>query len=128
MSKTAYNISLKGYVGGYDFDHSTVDRELAKNDGKKVNVLIDSLGGSLAPACLYPHPSRTMAMSMCISWISMLPPQPSLSTVFHILIALPGCLSKITAKSLHLSNFHHTNYSIFSVLLFSGLTLAKWLF
>ena len=48
MSKTAYNISLKGYVGGYDFDHSTVDRELAKNDGKKVNVLIDSLGGSLA--------------------------------------------------------------------------------
>lgn len=48
MSKTAYNISLKGYVGGYDFDRSTVDRELAKNDGKQVNVLIDSLGGSLA--------------------------------------------------------------------------------
>lgn len=48
MSKTAYNISLKGYVGGYDFDRATVDRELAKNDGKQVNVLIDSLGGSLA--------------------------------------------------------------------------------
>ena len=48
MSNTAYNISLKGYVGGYDFDRSTVDRELAKNDGKQVNVLIDSLGGSLA--------------------------------------------------------------------------------
>ncbi len=48
MSKTAYNISLKGYVGGYDFDRSTVDKELAKNDGKQVNVLIDSLGGSLA--------------------------------------------------------------------------------
>ena len=48
MSKTAYHISLKGYVGGYDFDRSTVDRELAKNDGKQVNVLIDSLGGSLA--------------------------------------------------------------------------------
>ena len=48
MSKTTYNISLKGYVGGYDFDRSTVDRELAKNDGKQVNVLIDSLGGSLA--------------------------------------------------------------------------------
>ncbi len=48
MSKTAYNITLKGYVGGYDFDRSTVDRELAKNDGKQVNVLIDSLGGSLA--------------------------------------------------------------------------------
>ncbi len=48
MSKTAYNISLKGYVGGYDFDRSSVDRELAKNEGKQVNVLIDSLGGSLA--------------------------------------------------------------------------------
>lgn len=48
MSKTAYNISLKGYVGGSDFDRSTVDRELAKNEGKQVNVLIDSLGGSLA--------------------------------------------------------------------------------
>lgn len=48
MSKTAYHISLKGYVGGYDFDRSTVDRELAKNEGKQVNDLIDSLGGSLA--------------------------------------------------------------------------------
>ena len=48
MSKTAYNISLKGYVGGYDFDRNTVDSVLAKNDGKEVNVLIDSLGGSLA--------------------------------------------------------------------------------
>lgn len=48
MSKTAYHISLKGYVGGYDFDRSTVDRELAKNEGKQVNVLIDSLSGSLA--------------------------------------------------------------------------------
>ncbi|MDO5386557.1 MAG: ATP-dependent Clp protease proteolytic subunit [Pseudomonadota bacterium] len=46
--KTAYHISVKGYVGGYDFDRSTVDRELAKNEGKQVNVLIDSLGGSLA--------------------------------------------------------------------------------
>ena len=48
MSKTAYQISLKGYVGGYDFDRATVDKELAKNEGKQVNVLIDSLGGSLA--------------------------------------------------------------------------------
>lgn len=48
MPKTVYHISLKGYVGGYDFDRSTVDRELAKNEGKQVNVLIDSLGGSLA--------------------------------------------------------------------------------
>ena len=48
MAKTAYHISLKGYVGGYDFDRSTVDATLAKNEGKEVNVLIDSLGRSLA--------------------------------------------------------------------------------
>jgi len=48
MSKTAYNITLKGYVGGEDFDRNTVDRTLADNEGKQVNVLIDSLGGSLA--------------------------------------------------------------------------------
>ncbi len=48
MAKTAYHITLKGYVGGADFDRTTVDRELTKNTGKAVNVLIDSLGGSLA--------------------------------------------------------------------------------
>ena len=48
MSKTTYHISLKGYVGGWDFDRSDVDTVLAENDGKRVNVLIDSLGGSLA--------------------------------------------------------------------------------
>lgn len=48
MAKIAYHISLKGYVGGFDFDRSTVDSTLAKNEGKEVNVLIDSLGGSLA--------------------------------------------------------------------------------
>ena len=48
MSKTTYHISLKGYVGGWDFDRSDVDAVLAANDGKRVNVLIDSLGGSLA--------------------------------------------------------------------------------
>jgi len=48
MSRTAYNITLKGYVGGEDFDRNTVDRTLADNEGKQVNVLIDSLGGSLA--------------------------------------------------------------------------------
>lgn len=30
MYKTVYNISLKGYVGGYNFDCSIVDRELVK--------------------------------------------------------------------------------------------------
>lgn len=48
MPKTAYNISLKGYVGGADFDRMTVDKTLSQNEGKRVNVLIDSLGGSLA--------------------------------------------------------------------------------
>ena len=48
MPKTAYNISLKGYVGGLDFDRSKVDKELAKHEGKEINVLIDSLGGSFA--------------------------------------------------------------------------------
>lgn len=48
MSKTTYHLSLKGYVGGWDFDRSDVDAVLADYDGKPVNVLIDSLGGSLA--------------------------------------------------------------------------------
>ena len=48
MSKTTYNIQLKGYVGGWDFDRTDVDDMLAQNEGKPVNVLIDSLGGSLA--------------------------------------------------------------------------------
>ena len=48
MSKTAYNLHLKGYVGGADFDRNAVYNILAKNSGKQVNVLIDSLGGSLA--------------------------------------------------------------------------------
>lgn len=45
MSKTAYNISLKGYVGGYDSDRATVDKELAKNEGKQANVLINTTPG-----------------------------------------------------------------------------------
>lgn len=45
-----YHLHLKGYVGGYDFDKNYVDYVLAKNAGKPVLVLIDSLGGSLATA------------------------------------------------------------------------------
>lgn len=48
MDKTADNIQLKGYVGGADFDRNAVDKTLAGYSGKPVNVLIDSLGGSLA--------------------------------------------------------------------------------
>lgn len=50
MAQTQYHLHLKGYVGGYDFDRNYVDYVLARNEGKPVNVLIDSLGGSLATA------------------------------------------------------------------------------
>ena len=42
---TKYQLHLKGFVGGYDFDADYVDYILKKNEGKEVNVLIDSLGG-----------------------------------------------------------------------------------
>lgn len=45
MAQTQYHLHLKGFVGGYDFDADYVDYILAKNTGKEVNVLIDSLGG-----------------------------------------------------------------------------------
>ena len=50
MKNINYHLHLKGYVGGCDFDRNYVDYILAKNEGKPVNVLIDSLGGSLATA------------------------------------------------------------------------------
>ena len=50
MSKKTYNLHLKGYVGGWDFDADYVDYVLGKNQDGEVNVLIDSLGGSLAKA------------------------------------------------------------------------------
>lgn len=40
MAKTAYNIQLKGYIGGADFDRKAVDMTLAEHSGKPVNVLI----------------------------------------------------------------------------------------
>ena len=48
MSKTAYHLQLKGFVGGADFDRKAIDNILEKNQGKQVNVLIDSTGGNLA--------------------------------------------------------------------------------
>ena len=50
MPQPKYNLHLKGFVGGYDFDRDYVDYILAKNPGKPVNVLIDSTDGSLATA------------------------------------------------------------------------------
>ena len=45
MAKNKYHLHLKGFVGGWDFDRDYVDFVLAKYDGKRVDVLIDSLGG-----------------------------------------------------------------------------------
>lgn len=50
MAKQNYNLHLKGYVGGWDFDSDYVDFVLGKNADSEVHVLIDSLGGSLATA------------------------------------------------------------------------------
>ena len=50
MPQSQYHLHLKGYVGGIDFDRNYVDYVLARNEGKQVHVLIDSLGGSLATA------------------------------------------------------------------------------
>ena len=50
MAQTQYQLHLKGYVGGYDFDADYVDYILAKNAGKEVHVLIDSLGGQSSTA------------------------------------------------------------------------------
>lgn len=47
MAKTKYNLHLKGYVGGWDFDSDYVDFVLNKNTDKEVAVLIDSHGGQL---------------------------------------------------------------------------------
>ena len=45
-----FDLKLKGYVGGYDFDSNYVEYILEKSESKEVNVLIDSLGGSVASA------------------------------------------------------------------------------
>ena len=50
MPQTNYHLHLKGYVGGYDFDAAYVDFVLGKHKDEQVNVLIDSLGGSVATA------------------------------------------------------------------------------
>ena len=45
-----FDLKLKGYVGGWDFDTDYVDYVLDKAGEKEVTVLIDSLGGSVATA------------------------------------------------------------------------------
>ena len=49
-TKTNYQLHLKGFVGGYDFDADYVDFILGKNKDNEVNVLIDSLGGQSSTA------------------------------------------------------------------------------
>ena len=50
MARQKYNLHLKGYVGGWDFESDYVDYILSKNADHEVHVLIDSLGGNLATA------------------------------------------------------------------------------
>ena len=45
-----YDLTLKGMVGGWDFDSDYVDYVLSKKKDTCVNVLIDSLGGYTATA------------------------------------------------------------------------------
>lgn len=45
-----YQLHLKGFVGGADFDRDYVDYVLLRNAESEVAVLIDSLGGNLATA------------------------------------------------------------------------------
>ncbi len=50
MAKKQYHLHLKGYVGGWQFDSDYIDYVLEKNKDSQLNVLIDSLGGSVASA------------------------------------------------------------------------------
>lgn len=50
MPQTKYNLHLKGFVGGSDFDRDYVDYVLGRNAKQPVAVLIDSTGGNLATA------------------------------------------------------------------------------
>lgn len=50
MAKKTYHLHLKGKVGNWDFSADYVDYMLNKHKDEQVNVLIDSLGGSVATA------------------------------------------------------------------------------
>lgn len=50
MAKKTYHLHLKGTVGNWDFSADYVDYMLNKHKDEQVNVLIDSLGGSVATA------------------------------------------------------------------------------
>jgi len=50
MARKSYALQLKGYVGGWNFDRNYVDYVLGNNADREIDVLIDSLGGSVASA------------------------------------------------------------------------------
>lgn len=50
MAKRKYHLHLKGTVGNWDFSADYVEYVLNKHKDEQVNVLIDSLGGSVATA------------------------------------------------------------------------------
>ena len=52
-----YHLHLRGFVGGYDFDSRHVQNVLDANKGKRVDVLIDSLGGRRC-ACAFRRDER----------------------------------------------------------------------
>lgn len=49
-TKMKYDLTLKGYVGGWNFDSDYVDYILEKFNDREVSVRIDSTGGQLATA------------------------------------------------------------------------------
>jgi hypothetical protein len=63
MPQTQYNLHLKGFVGGADFDRNYVDYVLAKNTGKDVNVLMTRSAATLPPLSPLPLLSKTTARS-----------------------------------------------------------------
>ncbi len=70
MATTQYNLHLKGFVGGADFDSNYVDYVLKQHTGKQVNVLIDSLGGSVATALSIASAFRHHA-DVCVHFVGM---------------------------------------------------------
>lgn len=50
MAKKNFDLKLKGFVGGWDFDANYVEYILGKCKDKEVNICIDSLGGAVATA------------------------------------------------------------------------------
>lgn len=50
MPKKNYDLKLRGYVGGWDFDCEYVSWFLDKNKNQPVTIAIDSLGGSIVTA------------------------------------------------------------------------------